>query len=712
MKKYFIFICIVVGLLLVSIPASADSPVTSTQFSNAYMDLSIVQKAADQGVVTQEIAAYLSNSKNPIDVKAAVINAISWDIKGKNNAETYAQMIFKTSVSKLKTVTMGGDQLFCIGYLMAMDNYFETSQALTYLKLAEKKIPSSLTISIIRAIVESQEDLDGLKYIKPVLGNKSLKMDLRQDAINIILDYMALDADTYKFIESQNNFTIENEKTQRVYLYGTFSSPGEAPYMISKQSDIVYTAICKDEYGVFYLDITGIRNGSSSIEVKNTDNYKVKITFDVVSSEANKFFNNYTSTCLYVGSTAAYIGNTKTAMTSGTVPYIKNGRQYVSLDFVNNATGAKMQYDKKKGAYIITYSGKTISVKSGSNTITINGKVSKLSASVETKNKLLFIPASDYATLLGKAYKYYNGLIVIGDQKAIAYAVANSFVLNEISSLTCGGKPLVTFPLVFNEGENFGYKDQNGKVVIKAVYSKAYDFSSDGLACVAVKNKDGSELYGFIDIKGQFVIKPTYDWAYTFSEGIAPVIQGDYAGFIDTKGKIKIPLKFGGAGYLCEGLAAVCDIESGKWGYIDRTGKQVISFLYDDCTIFNEGLAAVKVGEKWGYIDRTGKMHIEPQYDDWGLFRNGMATVVINDGYYEINKSGKYCVWYDNGDFYIGEYVEDLADGYGIYTWSDGYQYAGEFSNGKMNGKGVMTSPLGITFTGNWVDDKLSEETK
>lgn len=58
------------------------------------------------------------------------------------------------------------------------------------------------------------------------------------------------------------------------------------------------------------------------------------------------------------------------------------------------------------------------------------------------------------------------------------------------------------------------------------------------------------------------------------------------------------------AGDFSEGLATV--IVGGKYGFIDKTGKQVIPCLYDDAWNFSEGLARVEVGEKWGFVDKYG----------------------------------------------------------------------------------------------------------
>ena len=65
--------------------------------------------------------------------------------------------------------------------------------------------------------------------------------------------------------------------------------------------------------------------------------------------------------------------------------------------------------------------------------------------------------------------------------------------------------------------------------------------------------------------------------------------------------------------------------KGGKFGYIDRTGKVIIPFKFDDAWQFSEGLASVKIGEKRGYINENGKIVIEPQFDWANSFFEGLA---------------------------------------------------------------------------------------
>jgi uncharacterized protein YdbL (DUF1318 family) len=703
MKKILLIVSILAGLFLFTVPALADSPITSTGFSDAYKDIAIVKEASEQGVVNAEIAAYLSNTKNPIDVKAAVINALTWSIDGKSNAEKYSELIYKKSVSKLKVESLSGDQLFCIGYLKAMDNYMDVATSLKYLKLAEKKISNSLTVSIIRAIVEAQSQLDDTwKYIKPVVQNSNLKKDMRQDGINIILNYMA-----GGFQVSQNNFIIENEKSQKVCLYGTFSIQGEDQYQIVKQSDKAYTALIKDQFGICYVSITGLINGDSSIELKNNVNESMKINFSVVSSDTYKKLDK--TAFMYVGSTKALVEKNKVSLDSTSVPFQKNNNQYIPISFAK-AFGAKIQTDSNKGTGKITYSGKTISIKSGSNIASVNGKTIKLQAGIETKNKQLFISAKDYAVVTGKTYIYYNGLISFADTKAALNTITDDYILDEISTQISGGKSVLNYPTLYSENEKYGYKDKSGKVVIKPAYDKALDFS-EGLAAVAINDEQGNLKYGYINVKGNFVVGFKYNWVGSYNNGLAPVILNDGAGFIDKSGNVIGELNYNGVGVFSSGLAPVMDKESGKCGYVDVNGKLVIPYSYDDCRLFSEGLAAVKVGEKWGYIDRTGKIVIELVYDEPGDFVNGTASAVIDNGSYTVNKSGK-LLSFNEGNILICEHKNGIPNGKAVFTWADGSQYSGDVLEGQLCGYGVYTTPSGLIQEGYWENSEYKGETK
>ena len=56
--------------------------------------------------------------------------------------------------------------------------------------------------------------------------------------------------------------------------------------------------------------------------------------------------------------------------------------------------------------------------------------------------------------------------------------------------------------------------------------------------------------------------------------------------------------------------------QDGKYGYVDKNGKVIIDYIYDDATEQNDyGYVAVKKDGKWGSIDSKGNIIQEPTYD-------------------------------------------------------------------------------------------------
>lgn len=138
------------------------------------------------------------------------------------------------------------------------------------------------------------------------------------------------------------------------------------------------------------------------------------------------------------------------------------------------------------------------------------------------------------------------------------------------------------------------------------------------------------------------IVPPKYDEVEDFHEGLAPVCVGKYSdskwGFIDKTGAEVVPCKYGNVNppEFHEGLAAVR--LNDKWGFIDATDKEVVPCQYSDVNNFSEGLAAVKVdtGEKdswhdtiykYGFIDKTGREVVPPKYYMVGNFSEGLAWV-------------------------------------------------------------------------------------
>ena len=173
------------------------------------------------------------------------------------------------------------------------------------------------------------------------------------------------------------------------------------------------------------------------------------------------------------------------------------------------------------------------------------------------------------------------------------------------------------------KGGKWGFIDKTGKEAIPFQYDDALPFSQ-GLAGVQKNGK-----WGFIDKAGETVADFQYDKAYIFSNGLARVKEGGKYGYIDKTGELVIPCTFEWALNFSEGLASIR--QNGKGGCIDTTGKIVIpcsKYIY--IAPFSEGFAAVNVlgtQNLWGFIDKTGKEVVEPKLYTENDMKYGIAGV-------------------------------------------------------------------------------------
>ena len=79
---------------------------------------------------------------------------------------------------------------------------------------------------------------------------------------------------------------------------------------------------------------------------------------------------------------------------------------------------------------------------------------------------------------------------------------------------------------------------------------------------------------------------------------------------------------------------------NGKYGYVDKSGHEVIPCKYDDAEDFIEGLAKVEKDDKYGFIDKKGREVIPCKYDRTFNFSEGLARAVKDDKYGFIDKEG------------------------------------------------------------------------
>jgi len=234
--------------------------------------------------------------------------------------------------------------------------------------------------------------------------------------------------------------------------------------------------------------------------------------------------------------------------------------------------------------------------------------------------------------------------------------------------------------------KKWGYIDVNGNLVISPQFDKANNFYN-GLALVQIGVDEQISFdqwmegvrptvkRSYIDPSEKYVVDPGIDhellyWG-DFHEGLASFQDMKTSfelGFINKFGQISIEPQFDNINWVNHFSEGYCRIEDNdKWGYIDVNGQWAIPPFYPDAANFNEGLAAVLVGEKdnklvlgkypdeqfrhfvadyeqnckLGFINHLGEIVIEPQYYNWTpvsvYFSEGLAAVQFTPDEYEVD---------------------------------------------------------------------------
>ena len=178
----------------------------------------------------------------------------------------------------------------------------------------------------------------------------------------------------------------------------------------------------------------------------------------------------------------------------------------------------------------------------------------------------------------------------------------------------------------------YGLFDKKGKMVSRVADGRVIEdctlFNNGRLAAkyngkYHVCDENFKELFG------------TYDYVSVFSADVAAVMVDNKWGIVDKDGKQVIDFVFeeiklddiGMAFRNNRGFAK----QNGKYILIDAKGNRIGDSSWDDVDAFNaEMIAAVCQGGKWGFINADGDVVVEYKYAAAKSFKNGMAAVQVS----------------------------------------------------------------------------------
>lgn len=224
----------------------------------------------------------------------------------------------------------------------------------------------------------------------------------------------------------------------------------------------------------------------------------------------------------------------------------------------------------------------------------------------------------------------------------------------------------------------WGYINSKGEITIPFQFKSADPFSDEPVLAAVEKNDSGQRAWGYIDIKGNFVIPPKFYNATEFRNGVAEVatekfkyksVSKRYDKYFLTKSDKYIYHNglysyLAGPGKFSEDLMPSC--KDGKWGFKDINDKWIIEPKYTIVGNFENGLARVQVTSPnpytdcelisedepfglWGFIDKTGKEVIPLKFRAASNFsKNGLALVDETFQAKTFNRSNQYTSYYIN----------------------------------------------------------------
>ena len=147
--------------------------------------------------------------------------------------------------------------------------------------------------------------------------------------------------------------------------------------------------------------------------------------------------------------------------------------------------------------------------------------------------------------------------------------------------------------------------------------------------------KYGMNFVAIVDRKNQVIVSnEKYLDVDFYYNGLARALDrktGKY-GFVDRHGNEVIPCVWRSAGQFSEYLVGVQD-ENRKSGYVDVTGRLVIPCTWKETWGFHEGLARVQDdNDKIGMIDQRGNLVIPCVWRGMGDFSEGLASFMDDNG--------------------------------------------------------------------------------
>lgn len=285
----------------------------------------------------------------------------------------------------------------------------------------------------------------------------------------------------------------------------------------------------------------------------------------------------------------------------------------------------------------------------------------------------------------GKKLKTWHGLslqrnirggFMLAQEEKFIFFDGDMRELNTVKALTCSELPNGVFEIT----------RQKTGISVAGVAKSILSFGLDQAGGLADRwlnpgkkhNKRVIDKRGYVDNRGNEFVPTKFDYLGGFYNGRALVMDNDKFGYANERGGFDVPVSFSdissfglydrdtvlvkhegrigfyqaGRGLLAtgfadgrnfvNGLAAVAGPER-KWGYIDKQGRLLIPYSFEEATPFYGRRAMAKRGGVYCIIDRSGGIVAElPGVQQASALRGGSALVKTGGRYGLVDEDGNF----------------------------------------------------------------------
>lgn len=281
---------------------------------------------------------------------------------------------------------------------------------------------------------------------------------------------------------------------------------------------------------------------------------------------------------------------------------------------------------------------------------------------------------TDGDTQISRKHKYsiIDSYIVIDGQQVFSLDEENKTISYDyiIEGEGFDGPINIPYTVEFDKVRNI--------LLDEAVIETKNDYFENGVATV---NRDGR--YGLINAKKQLIVPCIYKYIdiYQYADGLIPAVSPmDHLGYIDLTGKIMIPFYFDDLSTFDFWPAkfnngyAIASVD-GKWGVINKSGDFVVPNKYGEIFNTNVGLFGVFAegnysSGKLGFVDSKGNEVVPCIYECWNSDYEEDEVppcyFTFSDGVIALAKDGKYgCVNTEGKTVlpFIYDYIGNFYDG-------------------------------------------------